>query len=161
MSPTKPIRRDIPDLLANFHMDTCSFADHHNDLVSACGSQHGRIIILTEQNTIQSNCIMMQNTRLTKVESELKRTRESLESMADRIAADYHQGPPHKSQKVSATDAVLPFSDTHNHLKRNPRPKEVFTCFFDKQAKPGHCSEMNSNKFKCVPQSSGKEEATT
>jgi hypothetical protein len=43
---------------------------------------------------------------------------------------------------------VLPFSISYKHLKRNPRPVDMFVYFFAQKAKVGYHSEMQSNKYK-------------
>jgi len=81
--------------------------------------------------------------------SERKRSIELLESIADRIAMDYQNGPFQKNQKANDNNGkVLPFSMSHEHLKRNPRPIDVFVCFFNAKAKLGCYSEKQTAKCK-------------
>ena len=57
-----------------------------------------------------------------------------MESIADCIAVDYQKGPLQKNQKTD-NRMVLPFSLSYEHLKRNPRPVDMFVCFFAQEAK--------------------------
>ncbi|CAB9511022.1 hypothetical protein SEMRO_464_G148340.1 [Seminavis robusta] len=56
---------------------------------------------------------------------------------------------------------VLPFSISYEHLKRNPRPVDVFVFFFDQEAKLGYYSEMQSQKLKTPPAESKEKKNLT
>ena len=150
--PVEALRDQSPKVVDNFYVDTRTFTDHYNQIVVCFQSLHGTAAVQSEQIGAMSKRIDALESELKECRSERKSSRELLESIADRIAVDYQNGPFQKNQKAIDNDKVLPFSVSHEHLKRNPRLIDMFVCFFDDEAKLGCCSEMQSNKCKSNPQ---------
>jgi len=151
-SPKEALRDQSPKVVDNFYVDTRTFTDHYNQIAVCFQSLQGTAAVQSEQVGAMSKRIDALESELKECRSERKSSRELLESIADRIAVDYQNGPFQKNQKAIDNDKVSPFSVSCEHLKRNPRLIDAFVYFFDDEAKLGCCSEMQSNKCKSNPQ---------
>jgi hypothetical protein len=145
--PIEALRSQYPKIVDNFYIDTRTFTDHYNQLVVSFQLLHGTSVVQREQIGTMSKRIDALESELMEARSERKRTIKLLETIADRIAVDYQKGPLQKNQKMD-NGMVLPFSISYEHLKRNPRPVDMFVYFFAQEAKVGYHSKMQSNKYK-------------
>jgi hypothetical protein len=145
--PIESLHKEEADKI---YIDTRSFTDHYNQLVACYQSLHGTCVVQGEQIGAMSRRIDALEGELKEERIERKRSIELLESIADRIAVDYQKGSPLKSRKTDDDEScmVLPFSISHEHLKRNPRPADVFVYFFSQQARRGYYAEMQTTKSK-------------